>query len=72
MCSLFTVTAINLTMMKGGMQENVVPAEMSLTFDIRLAIDVDHDAFEQQVRDKIAKIPHFSFIYKSAALFNRS
>ena len=41
-------------MMKGGMQENVVPAEMSLTFDIRLAIDVDHDAFEQQVCNSIA------------------
>lgn len=44
------VSAINLTMLKGGMQTNVVPAEMSLTFDIRLAIDVDHDAFEQQVK----------------------
>ncbi|XP_055303616.1 aminoacylase-1-like isoform X2 [Sitodiplosis mosellana] len=44
------VTAINLTMMKGGLQTNVVPSEMSLTFDIRLAIDVDHDAFEQQIK----------------------
>lgn len=43
------VSAINLTMIKGGMQTNVVPAEMNLTFDIRLAIDIDHDAFEQQV-----------------------
>lgn len=43
------VTAINLTMMKGGVQLNVVPAEMSITFDIRLAIDVDHNDFEQQV-----------------------
>lgn len=43
------VTAINMTIMKGGLQTNIVPAELSITFDIRCAIDVDHDAFEQQV-----------------------
>lgn len=47
------VSAINLTMLKGGMQTNCVPAVMNLTFDIRLAIDVDHDAFEQQVKTKL-------------------
>lgn len=40
---------VNLTILEGGSQSNVVPNEMKLTFDIRLAIDVDHDAFEQQV-----------------------
>lgn len=45
------IIQVNLTMLKGGMQSNVVPSEMSLTFDIRLAIDVDHDAFEEQVRN---------------------
>lgn len=44
------VTAVNLTMLKGGLQSNVVPAELSVTFDIRLAIDVDIDAFDKQVR----------------------
>lgn len=44
------VTAINLTMMKGGLQTNVVPSEMSLTFDMRLALDVNHDAFKQQIK----------------------
>lgn len=43
------ITTVNLTMLQGGLQSNVVPAEMRLTFDIRLAIDVDHDAFDQQV-----------------------
>lgn len=43
------ITTVNLTMLKGGLQSNVVPSEMRLTFDIRLAIDVDHDAFEEQV-----------------------
>lgn len=44
------VTSINLTMLSGGLQANVVPSEMRLTFDIRLAIEVDHVAFERQVR----------------------
>lgn len=44
------VTAVNLTMLKGGLQTNIVPSEMRITFDIRLAIDVDHDAFEQKAR----------------------
>lgn len=43
------VTTVNLTMLEGGLQSNVVPSEMRLTFDLRLAIDVDHDAFEEQV-----------------------
>lgn len=30
------VTTINLTMLKGGVQSNVIPTEMTATFDIRL------------------------------------
>lgn len=44
------VTAVNLTMLKGGLQTNIVPSEMRITFDIRLAIDVDHDEFEKQIQ----------------------
>lgn len=43
------VTTVNLTMMSGGVQSNVVPPELTIVFDVRLAIDVDSDAFEQQV-----------------------
>lgn len=43
------ITTVNLTMLEGGLQSNVVPSEMKITFDMRLAIDVDHDAFDQQV-----------------------
>lgn len=43
------VTSVNLTVLKGGSQTNTVPAEMSATFDIRLAIDVNHDEFDKQV-----------------------
>lgn len=35
------VTTLNLTMINGGCQINVVPTDLSVTFDIRLAIDVD-------------------------------
>lgn len=54
--NLGDISTVNLTMLNGGLQKNVVPSEMSLTFDIRLAIDVDHDAFEQQVYRNILKI----------------
>lgn len=53
------VTAVNLTMLKGGLQTNIVPSEMRLTFDIRLAIDVDHEKFEQEVR--FYKESYFAF-----------
>lgn len=43
------VTSINLTVLKGGVQGNVIPPELSVVFDIRLAIDADHDAFEEDV-----------------------
>lgn len=44
------VTTVNLTMLKGGVQANVLPESLSAIFDIRLAIDVDHEAFEASVR----------------------
>lgn len=46
------VTGVNLTMINGGIQTNVVPAEIKIVFDIRLAVDVDPDAFTSQARKK--------------------
>lgn len=43
------VTSINLTMLKGGVANNVIPAELSATFDIRISINDDVDEFEQKV-----------------------
>lgn len=43
------VTSINLTMIEGGVQVNVVPTVMRVTFDIRLAVGVDHADFENMV-----------------------
>lgn len=43
------VTTANLTILKGGVQSNVVPSSLSAFFDVRLAVDVDHDEFENMV-----------------------
>lgn len=46
------VTNINLTMINGGVQINVVPADIKLVFDIRLAVGVDQNAFEAMAREQ--------------------
>lgn len=43
------VTTVNLTMCDGGVQGNVIPPVMTITYDVRLAIDVDLHKFEQQL-----------------------
>lgn len=45
--SVGDVTTVNLTMLKGGIQTNIVPPLLTAAFDVRLAIDVDHNEFEQ-------------------------
>ncbi|XP_026817321.1 aminoacylase-1-like isoform X2 [Rhopalosiphum maidis] len=45
------VTTINLTMINGGCQINVVPTELSVTFDIRLAIDIDIEKMKETVQE---------------------
>lgn len=42
-------STVNLTMLNGGSQANVVPPSLSATFDIRLANDVDLDEFNKKV-----------------------
>ncbi len=48
--SYANVTSINLTILKGGVQGNVIPPELSVTFDVRLSVNADHDAFEREVK----------------------
>lgn len=43
------VTTVNLTQIFGGVQNNVVPAELCLGFDVRIAIDVDMLELEEKV-----------------------
>ena len=47
--SYANITTINLTMLKGGVQGNVIPPELSATFDIRLSVIEDHDQFQSDV-----------------------
>ncbi|TDG49582.1 hypothetical protein AWZ03_004073 [Drosophila navojoa] len=49
------VTSVNLTILSGGVQNNVLPPLLEAVFDIRIAIDVDLVAFEQQIRDWCAE-----------------
>lgn len=46
---LGNVTSINLTILKGGLQVNQVPAELSVSFDLRVSANADLDEFEEQV-----------------------
>lgn len=40
------VTTVNVTMVNGGVQSNVLPPDFTIMTDFRLAVDVDHDDFE--------------------------
>lgn len=65
--SVGDVTTVNLTIISGGVQSNVVPSSLSALFDCRLAIDVDHDAFENMVifyllKNRIAWLKSFILI----------
>lgn len=47
--SVGDVTTVNLTIVKGGVQTNIVPPLLTVAFDVRLSIDVDHQEFENKV-----------------------
>uniref|UniRef100_A0A1B6M4R6 N-acyl-aliphatic-L-amino acid amidohydrolase n=1 Tax=Graphocephala atropunctata TaxID=36148 RepID=A0A1B6M4R6_9HEMI len=49
--TLGDVTSINLTMIEGGVQANVVPPEMKVLFDCRVSLTTDHEEFEEWIRD---------------------
>jgi aminoacylase len=48
--TLGDVTTVNLTIMEGGVQANVVPDKFTLTFDIRITPTTNIVDFEAQVR----------------------
>lgn len=43
------VTSINLTILKGGVANNVIPAELSVVFDIRISLNTDVDTLKEKV-----------------------
>lgn len=59
------VTTINLTRLTGGVQDNVVPPQMKMTFDIRLAITVVHAEFEAMVGGAVDKQQNLKRILSS-------
>ncbi|XP_031625543.1 aminoacylase-1-like [Contarinia nasturtii] len=47
--TLGDVTTVNMTILKGGAQGNVVPPELNVTFDIRIANDIKLNDFEKMI-----------------------
>jgi aminoacylase len=44
------VTTVNITMINGGVQLNTVPPDIKIMTDMRLAVDVNHEEFENMVK----------------------
>ncbi|XP_063227654.1 aminoacylase-1-like [Bacillus rossius redtenbacheri] len=62
------VTTINLTMLKGGVQANVVPPELTAVFDMRLAVTQDHREFEALLQSwckEAGRDVHYDFELKN-------
>uniref|UniRef100_A0AAQ4QT92 N-acyl-aliphatic-L-amino acid amidohydrolase n=1 Tax=Gasterosteus aculeatus aculeatus TaxID=481459 RepID=A0AAQ4QT92_GASAC len=49
--TLGDVTTVNMTMVKGGVAYNVIPAEMDVSFDLRIPPQVNLQEFERQIKD---------------------
>lgn len=48
---------MSLTIMTGGQKDNVIPAEATATFDVRLLPDTNSDEFLQSVKATIGELP---------------
>lgn len=44
--TLGDVTTVNLTILGGGVQQNVVPAELNAKFDVRITPHLSHEKFK--------------------------
>lgn len=44
------MTTVNITTINGGIQQNVVPPEISMSIDARMSVTIDHEKFEQDIR----------------------
>ncbi|XP_068633813.1 aminoacylase-1-like [Battus philenor] len=49
------VTTINMTMLNGGIQDNIVPEKMTASFDIRLALSENMEQFENMIKQWCAE-----------------
>ncbi|KAK6640101.1 hypothetical protein RUM43_008378 [Polyplax serrata] len=62
------VTTVNLTILKGGVEANVVPPELSATFDFRISLEVDLENFETQIQKWLSEAGdgiHMKWIQKN-------
>ncbi|KAM9814171.1 aminoacylase-1-like [Neosynchiropus ocellatus] len=48
--TLGDVTTVNMTMVKGGVSYNIIPAEMDVSFDLRIPPTVNLEEFEGQIK----------------------
>ncbi|CAG9760516.1 unnamed protein product [Ceutorhynchus assimilis] len=48
--TLGDVTTVNLTQISGGVQSNVVPPELVITIDCRIAVTVENKQWEKQIK----------------------
>lgn len=44
------VTTVNVTLLNGGVQSNVVPPQFQATIDMRLSLQVNHQDFEHMFK----------------------
>ncbi|TNN84334.1 Aminoacylase-1A [Liparis tanakae] len=49
--TLGDVTTVNMTMVKGGVAYNVIPADMDVSFDLRIPPTVNLQEFEKQIKE---------------------
>lgn len=49
------VTTVNVTMINGGIQENVVPPEITMSVNARMSVTIDHERFERDISDWCAQ-----------------
>ncbi|CAG8469715.1 23288_t:CDS:2 [Cetraspora pellucida] len=64
------VTTINLTMLKAGVQHNVIPEEATVGFDIRIPPTVDFTAFKNMIEGFVHSEPEIEFVqYNGAAYY---
>ncbi|XP_014294163.1 aminoacylase-1 [Halyomorpha halys] len=55
MTDLGNITTINLTQIKGGVQNNILPPELVVGFDIKIAADGNHEDMEKWINDVCKK-----------------
>uniref|UniRef100_A0A8C8DPL1 N-acyl-aliphatic-L-amino acid amidohydrolase n=1 Tax=Oryzias sinensis TaxID=183150 RepID=A0A8C8DPL1_9TELE len=71
--TLGDVTTVNMTMVKGGVAYNVIPAEMDVSFDLRIPPTVNLQEFERQIQEWCAEAGQdITYEFAQVSLFSKS